>query len=380
MTPNPNVSMYGWRGPVASNLTEARQLISSAMAGSGVGQGAAYQPVQAQLPWGSAGANPNDYAGSYRDALAMNQTNYDNLIKGFQSTLAAQQAEQQRVQSRYDSLTAGVLNDISGIGAARSQEINTGFTQAGANALQGMINRGLGNTSAASSLEIGIEADRQRAQNALAEQTAGLRAGYATQLGLASLGFAGNAIGANTALSQNQLAAMERVNASYPNALLHAQLAQQQGFAEQAGRDRAAVMGSAGSGYGSGGGLARNPSVGGADFLRTPTFGGGYNEVSFAPGGFGGFNSVGSVGYTPLPEVAGYGKGDAGLVSQSYGPAPREQFAPDPSASYPVAQADYGYDAGYDPSYYGGQGDVYGYGAAPQAEATGYMNDGWFGF
>ncbi len=102
------------------------------------------------------------------------------------------------------------------------------------------MNAGLGNTTVTSSVSRGLMYDRTKAENALAEQIAQLKAGYMSQIGLAGLGYRGQAIQADTGVGLAQAG----YQGSYSQALL--------GMAGGA-------MRSGGGGYGMGGGGTAQP-------------------------------------------------------------------------------------------------------------------------
>lgn len=295
---------------------------------------ASYTPPQGNLPFGGGGGQMTsigsttpasagaDYSRAYSDALAMNQKNYQNIYSGYQNLLAQQQERQAQVQARYDQLNNAVQQGIANMGASRSQEINDQYTQAGGAATQNLINAGLGNTTVTSSVARGLEADRNKAQTALTDQLAGLKASYASNLGLAAAGYASQAEQANSGLVGRQLDWMNSVNANYPNAGLYAQLAQMAGAAQEANRNRAAL---GGGGQSPNFGLARNPGTGGGLYrnpdLFAPTYdvGGdaGYGGYAggYGPGAGAGAYAYGNYAPSSLAESKGY----SGDVSAGYG-------------------------------------------------------------
>lgn len=319
-------------------------------------------------------ALPNSYAQSYNAALQMNQQNYANILKGYQDTLAQQQQQQQQVSQGYQNLSNSVLSGIAGIGQARSQEIADQFAAQRGAATQGLITSGLGNTTVTSSVQRGISADESKARTQLADQLAGLRASYESNLGLAGLAYQGQAAGQNSALAQRQLDFMNSVMAQYPSAGLYAQLAQQYGAAQEANRNRNQLAGGSQAPNfglqrlpGTGGGLTRNPDL----FAPNYDVGGGANYAGFglpSPGS----GAATALGVTP-GEIAGYGKGETGNLWPAFGRTARD--VADVSGAGAAAEPQYGYDPIY--------GAQTGYGGAygqPQSAATGYMNDlggGW---
>jgi hypothetical protein len=174
---------------------------------------------------------PGNYQSAYANALSLNSQNYSNILSGYQGLLGSQQAAQQGVQSRYDSLWPQVQQTIAGIGASQQQQIADTYAQQSGNITQQMTNSGLGNTTAATSAQGVASLNQQKASVALANQIAQLNAGYQSQLGLAGAGYANQANMQNTALGQAQLGFMNSVSAPYPNLKDWQNTAQQRGAA-----------------------------------------------------------------------------------------------------------------------------------------------------
>lgn len=229
----------------------------------------------------SLGAN---YQNTYQNALNLNQQNYANILSGFQGTMAAQNQAQNQIQGGYGNLQASVLGGIQGIGASQSQAIADAYArQSGAEA-QGLVSRGLGNTTVANSVQHGLMLDKQKADISLANQIAGLQAGYQSNIGLAGLNFGNQANMQNTALANQQLGWMNSVNAPYPNAGMYGQLAQQYGASQQQNRLFDALSAARGGGGGQRGiGIGSYVPAGGG-FPQRNDFGG---SVSAALGGGG---------------------------------------------------------------------------------------------
>ncbi len=139
---------------------------------------------------------PIDYQGMIRQA----QDSYKGIMAGYRNALSGQQRAQQGINQGYNRLQANVLGGLAGQGQARSQEIADYYTAQSGAAMQGLTNRGLGNTTIANSVGRGLAYDQTKAQNALRESVAGQQAQYQTQLGLAGLGYRGQANQQNTAL------------------------------------------------------------------------------------------------------------------------------------------------------------------------------------
>lgn len=255
--------------------------------GAGAFAGLGGSPQQAMA---SLGAN---YANAYNSSLAQNRSNYEDIMKGYQQTLAAQTSAQQAIGAGYTSLYNDVLSGIKGIGASRDQAIQDQAVQAQGAGTQGLINRGLGNTTVQDSINRGVAADKNKALTENANAVAGLTAGYQSSLGQASLAQSERAAGMNSGLSQAQLAFMNSISAGYPNASMYGQLAQQYGQAGAAQRNADALGRLRPAGGGGMSGLptgGTNGKLGYVPSYAQTTPGGGYGSAPSTGGGaFGGW-------------------------------------------------------------------------------------------
>jgi hypothetical protein len=187
--------------------------------------------------------------GAYNNALSLNKQNYSNILGGYQTALQSQQAVQQGIQQGYATLSSNVLGTIQGIDASQRQAIRDQYAMQAGQTAQGLINRGLGNTTVANSMQRGVAADRAKADIALTNQTQQLNAGYQSNLGLAGLNYANQANTQNTALRSQQLGWMNSINSPYPDPMKYSMLAQQKG-AVQAGLGGIGAFGARGGGGG----------------------------------------------------------------------------------------------------------------------------------
>jgi len=272
--------------------------------------GNSYGAIGGALPWagnsisGFASGNPGaiaaNYQQAYNNALAMNQSNYSNILAGYQQALAAQTTAQSAIASGYTNLYNDVLNKIGGLGAARATEIRDEAKRATAASTQGLIDRGLGNTTVLDSQRRGVASDMERRLIENDESVRGQQAGYMTQLGLAGLGNSVRAYDANTGLYGRQLDWMNSVTARYP---------------DMAAYVSAIGASGRGGGYGGGGAIMAPPKVG-----YTPTgfsgWAGGYQTPSYGGGGGGGgwlMDQYRAGGGGGDPTLGGYyGGGDGG--------------------------------------------------------------------
>jgi len=305
--------------------------------------GAIATPAAASQPTGGTYSGPNiiqgplnfqpgsDYNSAYNSALKANQTNYNNILAGYQQTMATQVSAQDAVKQGYTDLANNVLAGIQGVGDSQRQAIRDAYAQQAGRATQGLTSAGLGNTTVAASVQRGLVADREKANVNLANQLAQLSAGYQSQLGLAGLGYTGNAVAANTALGVKQLDWMNSVNSPYPNASAYAQLAQQQGAAQQAASDRAMQQ-------------QYLDQLRGNDPPRARQFGGGAPGLGYTP----------TANYTPSAPSGGYfgsGGGIGGGAGFGYGSTTPSWYT---IASDQPAQATTDDWWGYNPADYAG--------------------------
>lgn len=147
----------------------------------------------------------NQYQSAYNQALEMNQANYTNMLNAYHEQMANIAGQQQTINAGYGTLQSNVMGQIEGVDASQRQAIQDTYAQQTGQAQQGLINSGLGNTTVQSSINRGLTLDAQKAQIALSNQMAQLRAGYTAQIGQAQLGSAQQAVGMETQLTGGAL-------------------------------------------------------------------------------------------------------------------------------------------------------------------------------
>ena len=135
----------------------------------------------------------NGYQTAYANALSLNKQNYANILQGYQG------------------LTKNVTDTLEGIDASQRQGIQDQYVAASGRQAQGLISRGLGNTTVANAIQRGLEADKAKADIDLTNKTQNLQAGYRSSLGRSQLDF------------------MNSVMANYPNADAYMKLQMMQG-------------------------------------------------------------------------------------------------------------------------------------------------------
>lgn len=301
----------------------------------------AYGAIGGALPWGGTGQQAGSmfaslgqepaaagaalsraYESAYNTALAQNQSNYNNILAGYQATLAAQTTAQQAIGAGYSNLYNEVQRRLAGQGATRAADISAAATADLGQQTQSLIGRGLGNTTVANAIQRANQFDRQRQLTANTEAIAALQANASRDIGGAGLRFQQDAANANTALQARQLDWMNSINAPYPTAALYAQLAAQAGQTQQqranaaqlASIQRAPVPQSMAPAYGM-------PSVPGPRLgyvpAPTPTFGGaGYQAIG--GGGYGSsmFSGYGGTqpSYAQVPQPFDFGAAGSAIT------------------------------------------------------------------
>lgn len=183
-----------------------------------------------------------------QDAIAAGYTGLNgtvtNQIRGTQNDLAAAQSI---TSQGYANLQNGTQDLLQNVGASNAQAIADAYARERGSQAQGLISRGLGNTTVTNAVNRGLTLDEQKALLANQNQVAQLRASSMAQTGLPALGYQGQAnseraqlgqllaayqsqIGQaglsfrnqanqqDTALTRDQLGYVAQVSAPYPNA------------------------------------------------------------------------------------------------------------------------------------------------------------------
>lgn len=243
----------------------------------------------------SAANDPNalgeQYRSSYKSALEQNQANYQNILSGYQQTLANQGKTQDYINRGYTDMANNIMSTIADTGKSQSQAIQDAYARQSGLSQQQMINSGLGNSTVLASLQRGNLLDKSKADVALANQMAQLKAGYQYQTGQAALNQANQGNMQNTALAKSQLDWMNSVNSQYPNAAAYNDLLKQLGANQQADKNRELLQQLTPkplAGGGGGGTVSRGSGMPAGFNDRMPT-GGGYGgaTASVTPFGMG---------------------------------------------------------------------------------------------
>ncbi len=186
---------------------------------AGMGQTLGNQQAGQQAVLGGYGNLSSQVQGLYGQGLSGLASAQEQIGRGYdtlggqvqsalgpmQTALEEQRAQNARTQQGYTQLGGDVMNTLKGVDASQRQAIQDAYAaQVGAGS-QSLASRGLGNSTVVDSVNRGLLLDKSKADIALSNSTAQLMAGYQSQLGLAGLGFAGQAAQQNTA-QQNALA------------------------------------------------------------------------------------------------------------------------------------------------------------------------------
>jgi len=178
------------------------------------------------------------YQSQYAAALGMNQALHQGVQTGYDSLRQSVDDIYGNIYKNYDSLYGDVLGRIAGTNTSNIRDIEANARAQSAASQQSLINRGLGNTTILNSANRGINSDRQREITRSNEQFAQLGAGYANQIGQNRIGAQQSKAQMMAGLGTQQLGALERVNAGYPDAGMYGQLAQMYGASAEADKNR----------------------------------------------------------------------------------------------------------------------------------------------
>jgi hypothetical protein len=212
--------------------------------------------ISGSLPFGQGGADTfsylsatdpekalaSHYGQAYRDALDMNQTNWDNILRGYQQTALAQMGSQRAIGRGYGKLIESVMGRLENTGRSGAQDIMDRYAGERGSEEARLIDAGLGNTTVASSVRRGLTYDEEKSRNRLAETVANLMAGYQSNLGQAGLQFRERASEQRTKQANEQLNWMNSLKAQFPDGSMYANIANQLGEAKEAEKARSLMM------------------------------------------------------------------------------------------------------------------------------------------
>lgn len=266
------------------------------------------------------------YKSAYDDYLKFSMDQTNNINAGYAQTAQNQFLGQQQTQAGYGQLSSDVLGGIAGIGSDQRALLARQYTQQRGNAMQGLVNSGLGNSTVTSSVNRGIGLDEALAGNNLANSIAQTRAGYQSNLGLAGLSYQGQSVRDNTNLATHQLDWMNSITAKAPDASLYGNIAQQAGAAIQSNANRAQIdrLASQNSDLGAqvrqaavlGGSGGTQPGTGGRLPLSSINYGAGASSPGVSGGGGLSFGSD----FFTAPGARAPGTGGGGAMSAANAP------------------------------------------------------------
>lgn len=271
------------------------------------------------------------YQQQYQAALEMNRKNNENVQRGYGQLRSDADQIYNNIYTNLDKRYGDVLGRIAGTNTSNIRDIEANARAQSAAANQNLVSRGLGNSTIVNSMNRGINSDRQREITRSNEAFAQLGAGYADRIWGDRTNAQQNKAQMMAGLGTQQLGAMERIQAGYPDAAMFGSLAQMYGAQAEADKNRKlqeAAMQRAGQGVQSAGGYSYSPSPWGS---RNPagSYSGGWGGDSWT-GNYQGSNYGGGGFYQPQqiaqsstlanPYVAGMG-GAATYGMSSYDPS-----------------------------------------------------------
>ena len=128
------------------------------------------------------------YDQQYRDYVSQHGRIYGDVMSGYADTLGRMQGQGAQIQAGYGALQGQVLGQLEGVDRGRRQEIDDAYAMSRGRAASDLVRRGIGGTTVRSSVDRGLQYDREKALTALAAQTGQQRAGYMADLGSRSMG------------------------------------------------------------------------------------------------------------------------------------------------------------------------------------------------
>jgi hypothetical protein len=279
-----------------------------------------------------------DFDAAWKKAQQANEQRYAEILSGYQNLATTSNASRatanQAILQGYDERYGRIMAELAGAGASQEQEITDAYAKERGRASQGLISRGLGNTTVRSSVDRGLQESEQKSRVQLQDTLTRQKTEYDKSLSAEQLAAVERAreaeIAQQAALTQQTLQFMERRQDAYPDLGLYAQMAQMQGAANQpappyvmSGRSSSAAGGNrslAPTQYASidstQGGY--NPYSRTGQMAAAPTAGS-YGTVQSANPGISGFTAVAPGN---MPRAGGGGGGGGGYGGAGGGPGP----------------------------------------------------------
>lgn len=164
------------------------------------------------------------YSCAYNNYLSLNKQNYNNIVNGYNQLASAQFNQEQAITAGYTGLQNAVYGTIQNICKSQMQRVQCTYTKQMANSQQQAINAGLGNSTVLQSMQRGVTQCEAMAQTAVQNQFAALKAGYMSNLGLATLNYQNQANMQNAALGAQELNTLASIQIPPPCANSFAQM------------------------------------------------------------------------------------------------------------------------------------------------------------
>lgn len=134
---------------------------------------------------------------NYANIIGSATNAYNATIAGYQKVLQQQQQAQAGVMQGYNDLQAGVLGGLEQSSAVAGKTISDQYKQDAAKQQMMLYKQGLGNSTTVNNLLSQLGKNQAFAQEKRLADFATTAADKRTQLGLAGLGYAGNALNTN---------------------------------------------------------------------------------------------------------------------------------------------------------------------------------------
>ena len=135
----------------------------------------------------------------------------DSFQQAHNSANRANERRYGQIMQGYDALRDRTASNLQGLGAQESMDIDRSYHNLGSDAYNRLVNRGFANSSLLATMGMGINRERLASRGRLNDRLAQQR------------------IGADMAITQGKLGAIERRNDIGPDPAMLAQLAQMQG-------------------------------------------------------------------------------------------------------------------------------------------------------
>jgi hypothetical protein len=153
----------------------------------------------------------------YNQALQKQQSLYNEINQGYGALMQEYRQGRSEITGGYNRLMSTVMGGIGNIGRAQATAIADQYTALSGQQSQQMVNRGLGNTTVQQSVQRGVALDKAKADVELQDRIAQTQAQYASNIGLAGLGFQGQSLQGLAGLGSNQLSTAAGMSGGFAN-------------------------------------------------------------------------------------------------------------------------------------------------------------------